>query len=246
MRQTDIVSSNLFSRLFRYIPREGEKRVRRPLEDFCTEALAYCLIHSMDFRELFLRELDSRWVNGTPVLIHTQESTEDGRPDLVLETTTRRWNGEVKIGAELREAQKRNADFLIAPESEIQRYAASFGEGFITISWEKIHRLLTECLPKMESPAHADKFPPLLSQFADFLEANGMKSIQMKSDLYQLTKTSISTLDELTEFFFKLRPRLNLKRRGSPPANWDYPSARNPCSYYGIYGAANQYCYAPR
>jgi hypothetical protein len=47
MRSQDQNADNLFLRLFSYTPREG----RSALEDFCTEALAWCLRNSLDFRK---------------------------------------------------------------------------------------------------------------------------------------------------------------------------------------------------
>jgi hypothetical protein len=61
VRSGDPSSNNLFARLFTYVPRPAgdvadPKRARRrnALEDFCTEALAWCLLHSKQFaRSLF-------------------------------------------------------------------------------------------------------------------------------------------------------------------------------------------------
>src|SRR5258706_16190728 len=56
MRSDDSRADNLFLRLFSYTPREG----RTPLEDFCTEGLAWCLRRSPQFRERFFNLLDFR------------------------------------------------------------------------------------------------------------------------------------------------------------------------------------------
>src|SRR5687767_4636564 len=88
-------SNNLLCRLFSYTPRTEQ---RTPLEDFCTEALAWCLIESREFREDFLKLMDI-CIQPTQLLdIHTQysfageEDDEDaeevntgrGRFDLVI------------------------------------------------------------------------------------------------------------------------------------------------------------------
>jgi len=50
MKTNDARADNLFSRLFSYSPRGS----REPLEDYCTEAVAWCLRASPSFREKFL------------------------------------------------------------------------------------------------------------------------------------------------------------------------------------------------
>lgn len=73
MRESDPFSNNLLSRLFSYTPREGEKRERRPLEDFCTEALAWCLLSSEDFSASFLELIGiPTAMCRSPIEVHTQ------------------------------------------------------------------------------------------------------------------------------------------------------------------------------
>src|SRR6267154_91166 len=50
MRNDDPMADNLLWRLFSYSPRSG----RNPLEDYCTEALVWCLRKSAVFRRNFL------------------------------------------------------------------------------------------------------------------------------------------------------------------------------------------------
>jgi hypothetical protein len=57
MHPTDPLSTNLFARLFAYTPRSD---ARKPIEDFCTEALAWCLLSSKGFCEKFLKFLKVR------------------------------------------------------------------------------------------------------------------------------------------------------------------------------------------
>ncbi len=60
---------NLLSRLFSYTPRER----RLPIEDFCTETLAWCLLNSCDFRKRFLNLIGKpEW--DCDVDVHTQQS----------------------------------------------------------------------------------------------------------------------------------------------------------------------------
>src|SRR6266446_934825 len=51
MHSADPLSRNVFGRLFSYTPRSD---AREPIEDFCTEALAWCLFDSKDFGRKFL------------------------------------------------------------------------------------------------------------------------------------------------------------------------------------------------
>lgn len=53
MRHDDPRADNLFCRLFSYSPRAG----RNPLEDYCTEALVWCLRNAAAFRREFLLQL---------------------------------------------------------------------------------------------------------------------------------------------------------------------------------------------
>ncbi|HET7625359.1 MAG TPA: PD-(D/E)XK nuclease family protein, partial [Verrucomicrobiae bacterium] len=62
MRNDDIRADNLFCRLFSYTPREN----RTALEDFCTEALAWCLRRSPEFRKKFLDLLQDHLTDGRP------------------------------------------------------------------------------------------------------------------------------------------------------------------------------------
>lgn len=248
MRHENPKASNLFSRLSSYVPREGENRVRHPLEDFCTEALAYCLIYSPEFRRKFVSLIpDFPRHPDTPIKVHTQHTIKTGRPDLVLEATTEqlksRWNGEVKLGADLRESQLGYLNFLLAPQAQISKHLTLLPPKVTVISWETVHRLLEEAAKTSPSSSSPSAIPSVVAQFADFLAEKGLKNIHMKTDIYRLSDTTsfVSLLNELTEFFEKLRPFLKLTRRGNPPAAWDYPNAKIPCSYYGIYDASGKY-----
>lgn len=89
-------ADNLFLRLFSYSPR---LKGRFPLEDFCTEALAWCLRNSSSFRTDFLRLLDIDGKHLDAGKIETQDSfdeddetgsggskeTEAGRLDLKIQ-----------------------------------------------------------------------------------------------------------------------------------------------------------------
>ena len=51
MHTADDLSRNIFGRLFSYTPRSD---AREPIENFCTEALAWCLLDSKSFEGKFL------------------------------------------------------------------------------------------------------------------------------------------------------------------------------------------------
>ncbi len=118
MRGTHEHADNLFLRLFSYTPRKG----RDALEDFCSEALVWCLDNSPPFRLRFfeLTKLPMLKGYGQAVQIHTQQSykqdeTEDtdvsekglgGRFDIVIEAA--------------------DASFFVAVESKV---GSSFGKG---------------------------------------------------------------------------------------------------------------------
>ncbi len=72
MKSQDRNADNLLIRLFTYTPRVG----RDPLEDYCTEALAWCLRTGEDFRREFLSLIfDSPPAfDINTVEIHTQQS----------------------------------------------------------------------------------------------------------------------------------------------------------------------------
>ena len=57
MHAADPLASNVFGRLFSYTPRSD---AREPIEDFCTEALAWCLLGSKKFAGKFLTLLRKR------------------------------------------------------------------------------------------------------------------------------------------------------------------------------------------
>jgi hypothetical protein len=66
MRFTDQLATNLFARLFTYSPRSEE---RSELENYCTEALAWCLITQQQFATAFLDTTRRRLKQGSgPVL----------------------------------------------------------------------------------------------------------------------------------------------------------------------------------
>src|SRR6266705_3192288 len=90
MNLSDPGAKNLFARPFTYAPRPApellqtkQSRRRNALEDFCTEALAWCLIHSKPFAEAIFRTFP---VRPDTFEIHTQLNltgeADDDPPDV--------------------------------------------------------------------------------------------------------------------------------------------------------------------
>ena len=79
MQSGDARAGNLFSRLFSYTPRED----RIPLEDYCTETLAWCLCQSEDLAQEFLALTGIEELRGYrgPVAVATQESFKDSEDE---------------------------------------------------------------------------------------------------------------------------------------------------------------------
>jgi hypothetical protein len=110
MHGRSIHAENLLVRLFSYSPREG----RSALEDYCTECLAWCLRHSIEFRQNFVSQFAGKlnWVRGfgDAIDVHTQQSNPIGRFDLVIESVAadRRLVIECKVDCEVTESQLKN------------------------------------------------------------------------------------------------------------------------------------------
>jgi hypothetical protein len=126
MRHDDPRADNLLSRLFSYSPRPG----REPLEDYCTEALAWCLINSETFQKRFLNELAKRLGHKAIIDCSTRPDVEtqysfklEGDGNDVLNKTS---EGQQNRGGRLDMVILPNPrSFVIAFESKV---TAGFGE----------------------------------------------------------------------------------------------------------------------
>src|SRR5437870_4506094 len=97
MLGTSEYADNLFLRLSSYSQRRG----RDPLEDFCSEALVWCLRRSVTFRQRFFDLSQLHFLRrNTDLMIHSQQRYEEedgeatvkgkdirGRFDIVFEAT---------------------------------------------------------------------------------------------------------------------------------------------------------------
>ncbi len=253
MKNDDPRSLNLFSRLSNYVPSEGVKRGREPLEDFCTEALAFCLIKSTVFKSKFATQfLNLSLSENYHLLVDTQRTIninpdKKGRADLVLEIVSDTQHlkicVEVKMGAAISDIQKHYADYILAPQAYFSRSPNEWLQDGRKITWERVQGLLISSLSD-EKMADDQVLCFVMEQFAEFLAQKGLKRIIMKTDAYALhgITSSASLLNEWTELLNSFRNTLGLRARGNPPPKWDIPSGPGKDSYYGIYG--NKWRYA--
>ena len=252
MQNDDPRSLNLFSRLSHYAPSEGEKQVRRPLEDFCTEALAFCLVKSAIFKNKFVTELlDIPDSSDRHILVDTQKTIRDGsiikgRADLALEIVEDNQREpiyvEVKIGATIRDSQKHYVNFILAPQAYFFRFPMDWPTKFRKIAWERVHGILIDSLSDKTS-AQDEIAHFVMKQFAEFLAENGLKRIIMKTDAYAINgiTSSASLMNEWTELLNSFRNSLGLKMRGNPSPHWDIPKVPGGDSFYGISGTKWRY-----
>jgi PD-(D/E)XK nuclease superfamily len=128
-------ADNLFLRLSSY----SQRKDRDPLEDFCSEALVWCLRNSLSFRKRFLdlTRMDI-FQRNTDVVIHSQQRYEEeinetgspnetrGRFDIVFEAT--------------------DSSFFIALESKV---GSGFGRNQISKYLRRLHSI-RKALPTTE------------------------------------------------------------------------------------------------
>ncbi len=111
MKSEDYRAENLFSRLFTYRPAEG----RMSLEDYCTEALAWCLGPSEDLAQQFLALTGIPFLRGYrgPMVAATQESFK------ALEDEDEEEEGQASGGRfDLVIRPKDSSDFVLVVESK--------------------------------------------------------------------------------------------------------------------------------
>jgi hypothetical protein len=238
MRSNDPAARNLFLRLFTYVPTQGEKRDRAPLEDFCTEALAYLLTTSPARHQSFIgRILKLPTAAGTEHLNVSTQGANDCKIDLALGTEI---GIEVKITAPPQPGQAKKyaraftTKFLLSKRA--YKYLPEFeGEGFRLIYWEDIQRWLLDNVVG-ETDASAD----LAKQFAAFLSNEGMKNVNVNQDRNALVGicNAAKLLDEWNQFLFsKLRAKLGFADRPSNVPCWSERDDKFPSSsFFGVFG----------
>jgi hypothetical protein len=257
-------ADNLFSRLFSYTPRVG----REPLEDYCTEALAWCLRNSLAFRDRFLNLLEIPEVdNYTSLKIDTQfsfkpetdnetvvgdnntadQNKQGGRFDMVIQPCA---GPKFVIVFEMKVSAKFGKNQLKKYRQELQK-----GELFgVFQSWIVTLTNATGKDPKADRHIRWSEVQELLllepsdiicKSFAAFLGENGMKRIIIpKTTSAQLPErmNGILLFEKLKEFLESFRnQREELKKCFKKDAVLD----RDPAGkvYLGIYARKAPYIY---
>ena len=118
MLATDEHAENLFARLFSYAPRAE----RNPLEDYCTEGLAWLLVKSPEFAALFLTTIRER----LGVAANTQLTSYRGALHV---STQMSYTGEDNDSGDGNDSRGGRFDLVIKPEG---------GENFIVVLESKV------------------------------------------------------------------------------------------------------------
>lgn len=194
MRSDDYRADNLLLRLFSYTPRLG----RLPLEDFCTEALAWCLRNSASFRTEFLGEFNLKVRDRGRVAVATQNSYEyedadddgqegnsdAGRFDLVIELG----DDEVLAIIETKVGAGFGVEQLSRYREQLKRQqrAGSFKTGLLITLTDRvgepkgadIHRtwsVVQQLLERQVTPnGSSDYAAKICVQFAELLKEKGL------------------------------------------------------------------------
>lgn len=187
MRHDDPLAKNLLARLFSYTPREG----REPLEDFCTETLAWCLRANSEFCKNFLHLFGLEY--QPDLKIETQLVVDGKRLDLTISS----YQGsflvilENKVWSNFGYEQLQNYRKIINQNQQFQKFAKRY---VMTITpfhdkplgaddhcaWSKIQ----ECLIVFENHGNRE-FEFVCSWFAEFLANHGLKPMKIKTQKIQ-------------------------------------------------------------
>ena len=203
MKHDDLRGDNLLSRLFSYAPRTG----REPIEDYCTEALAWCLRASSELRGRFLHLtgisdlVEHKGVTQVATQVcfrsddceNEKEPKSSGRFDLVIASRPAAPFAvvfEVKVRATLgsdqlkRYRRELNGGELFADVPKASRFLASLTNSPVRnaladacVQWHQVESLLRETI---KAGADKEAVLELLKQFAEFLGDHGMKSIEVR------------------------------------------------------------------
>ena len=211
-------AGNLYCRLFSYVPRQGEERKREPIEDFCTEALAYLLIKSRNFRVRFVREILCESIDAEPLTVNTQsfsasedeDNERNSKIDILLELDDKPRIGiEAKVNAPPGPGQFEGYEknyggaklFLLAKRSYPQEHQKTAEDhSFKIIYWEDVQ----ECLANFKDDDLAD----LANQFAEFLATQGMKYMKMIQNPKAISnfRDAVKLVNEWSVFLSKKLP----------------------------------------
>jgi hypothetical protein len=238
-------AENLFERLSRFYPRQGEQRKREPLEDFTTEAIAYFLSTSPEFRTKFYEKVLGIPKPKTSPSIHTQHRQENfkGIADLVLE-------GEDIIGIEVKRSAEFQEDQPNKPH-QLQRMQDGFEIAYllaprlyIAINDEIISQHTVK-MAYLEDVCSICAGEPLLEQFGEFLRSKGHGHITLTmtpSKINSIADSAIQ-LSQWAKFLLDLKKLLEIEKPGPwQDPQWDNPNNNFPnSSFYGMTGPDGSY-----
>jgi PD-(D/E)XK nuclease superfamily len=204
MKGDDPQADNLFSRLISYTPRISEGgECRTALEDFYTEALAWCLRNSKEFRKAFFALIQKNLVGpesklptdeGNSPAIHTQlnfDSESDDEEDEELSSSQRRFD--LVIHSES------NDDFVVVLEDKVRW---KFTDGQIpaylnALKTEVFKNFRTKILivlsPTGQKPKLTDDVIPIVSlkwseiqkTLADVSQLSELKNLSIAQNIWE-------------------------------------------------------------
>lgn len=250
MKHSHPLAQNLFERLSRFTPRQGAKRKREPLEDYFTEALAFFILVSEDFRRRFVTSVLGLESLTPPLQVATQFVDEhfDGRADLVIVTGD---EPKQRVGIEVKRYanfQPRQLDrmrvgfpllaFLLAPESFLHENRLSIEQNQVTpVSLEDLHHALLESSNNEKEPHKT-----LLIQFAVFLELKGHARVRITSHPMKVKSltTASRLIAEWTDLFVNIRAALGFQRKGKGAVPiWEMPHQDNQAFCFVVYESSS-------
>jgi hypothetical protein len=194
MHHSHSQAENLFSRLFSYVPKDSGNET---IENYCTEALAWCLIQSRSFRHEFLRLCGLELGDGEfSADVHTQNSfnsEDDGirgfcdfiiisksDPKFVFVIESKVWSTFDQNQLPKYRKHLQSGHFKEIPEKS-RRLVTLTPTGDPrpnadkNIKWSQVQSLLT--IHAKSKPA--EQYSATMGQFAAFLEDNGLAPIKL-------------------------------------------------------------------
>ena len=227
MHAADPLSSNVFGRLFSYIPRSD---AREPIEDFCTEALAWSLLTSKKFAGKFLTLLRKRlqeagklgpnlqsfgdqfdvWTQLSFIADPNEEEADEeksaspGRFDLVIQPQT---------GESFIIVIESKVHFDPSIDSQVQNYERAlknhprfrhYSERYVFSLTPWTPEASANCTRLTWQNVHQlidDEIPPsenpVLRQFVEFLKSRNLSSLK----LMKLKTQQLEHLQQIAPFF---------------------------------------------
>lgn len=258
MDADSLAAENLFTRITSFTTEEGSDRI----ENLCTEVLAWCLIHSEEFRQRFLKLAD---VVITAPQIHTQRSlkptvadhagaaTSHGLCDLVVFPESTQGAAlfvEVKVWSRFRPNQL--ADYFLAAK----RLYSTLEPKIVTITpfsdcpeGSQRHITWSQVGSALENERAEAKDGRVQSEFARFLKSRGVsKEIavdKLDSEVLSRLRAAAAKFEQFNRLFalFRLNEKLNaIFRREAEKPKVDFDHAER--AWFGIYTSRFPWYYA--